>query len=737
MLFPFASGLMLLWGLAAAVPIAIHLWSRRRYQEVPWAAMEYLLAAMRKNARRIRVEQLLLLLVRVAILVLLAVALAEPFWPFVSSLGGGLSLGGNTHWVLVLDGSYSMDYRSGGNKSRFDAARETARQIVAEARQGDGFTLVLMADPPLSVIADPAFAPQDVLDEIDALRLRHGGANLTSTLAEVETIVSAAREKHPRLQQTRVCVFSDLGRTSWEAADSPDCRASLGRIAEQADFSLFDLGKSTGGNLAVVDLQLDQPLLTVGRDAALEASVQNFGGEPARVEVELFVDGQSRGKQAVDAAAEGRVAVRFKLRFESPGEHDVQVRLASDPLAIDNRRFLSVPVRESIRALCVEGSPGSARLVAYGLDPFKSLHPHVAWEIVTESALLERNLAEYDCVVLCNVGRFGPDEANVLADFLQRGGGLMFFLGDRVQLNNYNEYLCGERRVLPARLVELAAEGQYFLDPLDYRHPLAAAFRGNDRSGMFTLPTFRYVRLAPVEGSTMNRVLGFSGGDPALVEEKLLGGRSLLFATAASEVSIDRSVDPPTPWTILPTWRNYPALIQEMLPLAVSRRDEGRNLTVGSPIRETVVAARSSLPLFVAPPAGESDPRPLSGVRGERVPLLTEQDEYRWVYADTYRSGIYEARFGNPVEAAERFAVNVDTRESNLDRFDPDLLPEQFRSRQQPSDHASPQVAATRPPELFRPVLAAVLALVLLETLLAWLFASTFYAQLRSWMSGA
>ena len=55
----------LLYGLAAAsVPIIIHLLNRRKFREEPWAAMRFLLAAIRKNSRRIRIEQWLLLAVR-------------------------------------------------------------------------------------------------------------------------------------------------------------------------------------------------------------------------------------------------------------------------------------------------------------------------------------------------------------------------------------------------------------------------------------------------------------------------------------------------------------------------------------------------------------------------------------------------------------------------------------------------------------------------------------------------
>ena len=93
-----------------------------------------------------------------------------------------------THYVLLLDGSYSMDYRV-DEKSPFDMARQLAAQLVEDSRQGDGFTLIVMAEPPQTVIAEPAFDPQDVLEELDKLRVSHGGAPLPAALAEVEAVV--------------------------------------------------------------------------------------------------------------------------------------------------------------------------------------------------------------------------------------------------------------------------------------------------------------------------------------------------------------------------------------------------------------------------------------------------------------------------------------------------------------------------------------------------------------------
>src|SRR6059058_5857406 len=62
---------------AASVPIIIHLLNRNRYRVVTWAAMRFLLAAQRKNTRRMRLEQLILLVVRTLLVLLLVLAMAS------------------------------------------------------------------------------------------------------------------------------------------------------------------------------------------------------------------------------------------------------------------------------------------------------------------------------------------------------------------------------------------------------------------------------------------------------------------------------------------------------------------------------------------------------------------------------------------------------------------------------------------------------------------------------------
>src|SRR5437660_9391470 len=70
---------MMLWGAsAAAIPIALHLFFRSRYRTVPWAAMKFLLTSVEQTSRRLRFQELLLLMLRILLTVVVALALARP-----------------------------------------------------------------------------------------------------------------------------------------------------------------------------------------------------------------------------------------------------------------------------------------------------------------------------------------------------------------------------------------------------------------------------------------------------------------------------------------------------------------------------------------------------------------------------------------------------------------------------------------------------------------------------------
>src|SRR5690606_18442125 len=121
----------------------------------------------------------LLLAVRTAILLLVALALAGPTFETLSAFVGPTGPL-PTHRILIIDASLSMSLNEKG-RSRFDNAREIARSLVKGTRQGDVWNLVRVGGvSPGVIIRRPSNQPDAILQELDSLIGLEEVANLTA-----------------------------------------------------------------------------------------------------------------------------------------------------------------------------------------------------------------------------------------------------------------------------------------------------------------------------------------------------------------------------------------------------------------------------------------------------------------------------------------------------------------------------------------------------------------------------
>ena len=96
---------LLLGALASVLPIVIHLIGRRRAPTVSFAAFDFLMAVNKRLARRERLRQFLLLLLRTLAILALVFAASRPM-PFVALSTAEVQ----KRVVVVLDASESMGY---------------------------------------------------------------------------------------------------------------------------------------------------------------------------------------------------------------------------------------------------------------------------------------------------------------------------------------------------------------------------------------------------------------------------------------------------------------------------------------------------------------------------------------------------------------------------------------------------------------------------------------------------
>src|SRR6516162_6464819 len=126
MSFGLLNAAMLLGLAGLAIPPIIHLLNRRRYDVVDWGAMQFLQVS-ETTRRRLLIEEILLMLLRMGLIAVLVLALAAPYavLPNFPSLGKRP----NRDVVLVFDGSASMGYVGKDGQTPHEAAKDWAKTI--------------------------------------------------------------------------------------------------------------------------------------------------------------------------------------------------------------------------------------------------------------------------------------------------------------------------------------------------------------------------------------------------------------------------------------------------------------------------------------------------------------------------------------------------------------------------------------------------------------------------------
>jgi hypothetical protein len=712
----------LLWGLVlAGIPIVVHLLHKRRYHETQWAAMRFLLEAARKNAKRIRLEQLLLLTVRTLILVLLVLGLAQPF---VESLGGYLQADVAAHRIIVVDASFSMGYQADGF-SRFDRAKAAARQIASDAKQGDALNLIrITGHQPTAIVRQPAFQKNQVLQEIEQMRLTDQRGDVLASVRTAEELLQLV----PEIGHKEVYLISDFQRENWSPEGNGravQIRRSLQNLSEHAHLVTVDLSLEPASNTAITSFTADDALVTIGRPTRLSVSVKNFGGEtrPGRT-LELYVDGQLVQSRQVDLPAGAEVSIDFEYEFRNSGDFGLEARLQDDGLSIDNRRWLALPVKSELNVLLVNGKYSgrdeetATYYVRKALSPSVSgrdgeigvIHP----QVVNEGELTGIDLSRFDCIFLCNITLFTQAEADVLRAYAESGGGLVFCLGDEVQPDNYNLLLYeGGEGILPARLGNRVGNARqpteaFHFDTDNPEHPIIADFQGNPGTGLETTLTFEYFQAVLPEKGQARTALRFDTGDPAILEMPVGRGRSILVTTA-----VDNR------WSTWAVNASFLPVMHETVYYAASGRWGERRLLVGETLTGAFPTRAFDMPASIELPDGRTQPL-----------RVTDNNNFCSIHFDsTHRSGLYAVHLGPPLSRTELYAVNVDVRESDLADLDQkqlqtELLPGvEFAYRTQGlgierAVHASVGERGG----LARWLLLAALCLLFVEQLMAWNF---------------
>ena len=512
---------LFLFGLfAAAIPLMIHLWSRRQAVTVDFSSLMFLVAAHRQNVRRLQLKQLLILLLRMLIVALIALALARPFLTLGLPLA---SIRAKTDVVIVLDNSYSMGYRD-VDGIWFEDAKSIATDLLKSLRHGDSAALILMSD-----IARPEFRQltpdiESVIQTIQDAEVSYRDTNVHPSIELAHEILSDSQQQIKELY-----LISDFRQNGWtNVGVLPNVSGS--RIV------LLPVGQDTPHNTNIEEITASHQLIGVGLPIQLDVGITNHSNATlAQTTLTFHVGEEKKQTHTFTVDADEPVLTTITHNFASPGIHTGYFELTSDRLNVDNKRYFAVEVLGEIRVLCVGEQTDYLQLALNplynrtGLDlSLKStlIHPVACTPAEFESFPLQ----DYDIVILSDVESLTARAKAQLNEFIRQGKSIIAFVSTTYQLP-------WEPAVVSGRT---SWEVPHHVTVYDADHPIFDIFSDDILSGQYGPKFYQAMQVTPAEDAKV--LASFGDGTPFLIARREGRSHILFFNTGFDVESGDNEL---------------------------------------------------------------------------------------------------------------------------------------------------------------------------------------------------
>ncbi len=622
----FLNPLFLLSLLAVAVPLLIHIFSRRRVPEVPFSTLRFLRRSDRRSMKRVNLRRLLLLLLRMLGVMLVALAFARPV------MRGGLAalfpVAGSKAVCILLDRSYSMRVEADEGQV-FSQAAVRVRQVVDHLGKQDEVALLLFDESQETLYGSERFDRDVLLGSLGEIVPSWRGTDLREAVSAGRAFLRKSRHETKEL-----FIISDFQRSGIGR------RTRVPAHPERA--FLVPVRPGPGANVSIETVLTPRAALHGGEVARLSILLRNNAEhKKARFPLEIMIDGSRIIEKEIEIPPGGTREESVGFPVEKTGWIEGKVRKRSDRLPADDERYFTLRVREKMNVLLISGDKGfylEQALCPGGVEGDISLR-RKDWADFT-SADLDRA----EAVVLGPGGGALRRDAGFIERFVRSGGKALVFV--LPELEPLVRLLGGASPRIEFRLMET---GFLTIEKPHGRPDLLLPFNAADIDALVRV---KFRRAAAVTGVPAEAVLlRFDTGTP-FIWEKSLGSGHVVFT----------AIDPVPEAGGLTLSPYFLPLVQQLLLATGPELPPDEGAVVGNAV--TWEGPFTAEPLCRMPGGEMLKPR-MDGVRrgkgshpggGERTLLIPPPES----------PGFITIIDGQNV--AGRVAVNIDSRkESDLD----------------------------------------------------------------------
>jgi len=530
-----------LFGLfAAVIPILLHLFNLQKVRKMEFSTLMFLKEIQKSKLRRIRIKQILLLILRILIIVSLVFTFSNPVYQ-------GYFAGRNPDirkcGIFILDNSFSMGVKD-DKGMYYEQAKNTINNLLKLYSSDDKMFLITSShikDFEKGELKDS----QSLLDSLKNLEL-------SSVRFDMSKLINYAGEIiwKNNLPLYEVFIISDNMKANFNQVNTTQVFPESGK---NIHFYNIDIGKRSANNISIEKAEIKSKIPETEKEIKVSVILKNHNKfDCLNKQVRLFTGDKLSDEKVVDLASLERKEVILSFKTSLTGSMSGYIELIQsdffdDEVAADNKYYFSYYIPEKINIGLYAGSELSAKYIKIAVESAQKMK-ETGGSIykLKNFTEIDESVKNCDMIILTGIKSFSEQGKNTILNYLKSGGGVLIFPAKDINIESYNSLFEKTSSFRIENLARLSGDtnSRNKFEKIDFEHPLFYGAFKNEQlsitSSEFYVesPDIKYFyKILPNEASKI--LITLPGKEAFITETKTREGKIVFCSVSADDEMSD------------------------------------------------------------------------------------------------------------------------------------------------------------------------------------------------------
>ncbi len=410
-----------------SIPLIIHLLGKQKYKTVEFSTLRFLIKLEHDVIRKLKIRQIILLIVRTLLLLILILVFARPV---KTSKSPGVYIAKGKTLYLVLDNSSSMSIQNQG-ETYFEECIKNISGLEKEIEYPFNLKIVEAVKPGKIVTFGFIERKNELFEILKKYEVLPSISNINKALLNIHKDIIEKEEA-----SANIWIFSDFQKSNWVNSTN---NSQVNKLFNTTGTRvvLFPI-KENINNVAIKDLKIVDQIIEPGKIVNLTSTLVNWGKEEVEIPVSLYLENERASQILLKIPAYGEKSVSFEFVPIKAGNLSGKINIRNDNLIFDNNRYFVINIPKQINVLIVGRDHENDKFLLKALNTFSSSLFKIKY--ISPALMAMENLYNYDEIIFSDIDRLPTGISNLVKKFTEDGRGIILLPGTGSDPETYNKY---------------------------------------------------------------------------------------------------------------------------------------------------------------------------------------------------------------------------------------------------------------------------------------------------------